>query len=60
MERKRAGVMGMRLVLRGLIGVPAPARVPDAVLVLTWVADAESGYGRCDPTGGVETVRVVA
>jgi hypothetical protein len=61
MERKTAGVTGMRLAVRGLIGVPASARVPDAALVLACTEDAESGYGRCDPAdGGVDTVGVVA
>jgi hypothetical protein len=61
MERRTAGVTGMRLVLRGLLGVPASAPAPDAVLVLTCaLADAESGYGRCDPAGGAESVGVVA
>jgi hypothetical protein len=53
-ERKTAGVTGIRLVWRGL--VDPPALVPEPKFVLACALDMESGYGRCDATGGVETV----
>ena len=61
MERKTAGVTGMRLVLRRLVGVPSSAPVPVVLpFALTWAEEAESGYGRREPTGGgVEMVVVV-
>jgi hypothetical protein len=46
MERKTAGVTGIRLVLRRPVGVPSSAPVPVPVvlvLALTWVDEAESG-----------------
>ena len=59
MDRSTAGVTGMRLVLRGLSapgsGSPTNDVVP-AALAACAAADAESGYGRCDGTGVVETV----
>ncbi len=58
-ERKTAGVTGIRLVLGGLVGAPALAPGPSIVLVLACALDMESGYGRCDATGGVETVGAV-
>lgn len=54
-ERKTAGVTGIRLVLRGPALVPGPS----IVLVVACALDMESGYGRCDATGGVETVGAV-
>ena len=55
MARNTAGVTGMRLALRGLIAPESgsPANVAPA---LACAADAESGYGRCDETGAVDTV----
>lgn len=53
-ERRTAGVTGIRLVLRGL--VDPPTLVPEPKLVLACALDIESGYGRCDAAGGVETV----
>jgi hypothetical protein len=55
MARSTAGVTGMRLGLRGLIP-PASGSPANVVLALACAADAESGYGRCDGTGVVETV----
>jgi hypothetical protein len=44
MERSTAGVTGMRLVLRGPVGVPSSAPVPVVfLLALTWADEAESG-----------------
>lgn len=51
-DRKTAGVTGIRLVLRGLLGAPTgSAPGPSIVPVLAWTLDMESGYGRCDATG---------
>lgn len=58
-ERKTAGVTGMRLVLWGSGApalVPGPSIEPSPACTL----DMESGYGRCaDATGAVETVGAV-
>lgn len=58
MDRSTAGVTGMRLVLRGLSapGSGSPANGFVLAAALACAADAESGYGRCDGTGVVETV----
>lgn len=58
-ERKTAGVTGIRLVLWGSVTpalVPGPSTEPSPACAL----DMESGYGRCaNTTGGVETVGAV-
>lgn len=59
-ERKTAGVTGIRLVLRGPVGASALVPGPGVALELVWAPDMESGYGRCDTTGGVETVGYAA
>jgi len=61
MDRSTAGVTGMRLVLLGLSapGSGSPAK-DDVLAALACVADAESGYGRCDGTGVVDTVAAAA
>ena len=59
MARSTAGVTGIRLVFGGLI---APGSGPAAGGVdrpPACVAEAESGYGRWDETGCVETVAAV-
>ena len=55
MARSTAGVTGMRLVLRGLIA-PVSGFAASVDLALACAAEAESGYGRCDETGVVDTV----
>ena len=59
-ERKTAGVTGIRLVLRGPVGAPALVPGPSIAPVLACALDMERGYGRCDATGGVETVGYAA
>jgi hypothetical protein len=56
MARSTAGVTGMRLVLRGLIAPVSGSPANVVLAALACAADAESGYGRCDETGVVDTV----
>ena len=58
-ERKTAGVTGIRLVLWGLGGVPALGPGPSIALEFACAPDMDSGYGRCDAICGVETVGIV-
>ena len=59
MARSTAGVTGIRLVFGGLIAPASGPAVDDVDRTPACAAEAESGYGRWDETGGVETVDAV-
>jgi hypothetical protein len=59
MARSTAGVTGIRLEFGGLVA-PISGYAAGVVLAPACAWDAESGYGRWDETGGVETVPEVA
>ena len=62
MDRSTAGVTGMRLVFRGpsVPGSGSPAKDDALAALAACAADAESGYGRWDEAGVVETVAAAA
>lgn len=59
MARSTAGVTGIRLEFGGVVS-PTSGYAAGVVLAPACAEDAESGYGRWDETGCVETVTEVA
>jgi len=59
MARSTAGVTGIRLVFGGLIAPASGPAADDVDRTPACAAEAESGYGQWDETGGVETVDAV-
>jgi len=59
MVHSTAGVTGIRLVFGGLIAPASGPAADDVDCTPACAAEAESGYGRWDEMGGVETVDAV-